>query len=397
MAHWTCGFELGDTASYVTLGWTGGVDQITSTAGEVHDGWGSRGGTYAFKMLDSGMYSPVFGVGGRYIHWWFKYGQAQTQFYIYRNGGAAADVVFYGTGYGRVGGGAMNEYFAYNTNVAHWIAWEIDAKNSGGTMTLYIDGVQVASFTGDTTSNANDGFDQIRLAGNTGNRSLWDDIIITTEEEGMLEGEWFSPPMPCSGNDLIQSDSGTYDNIEDIPPNSSYNEFTSVGAGKTDRYDTTAIGFTPEDIHCITVFNQGARDGTVTQAQIVCGSDSQGGGVQVKEGTINGLGSAGVVVGWQETFTTDPDTSSAIVAVDTTNDTFSIAGDKTSSLQDGGMIEVTGSTGNDGMWVIESSVFSTPNTVITVTGDVTDSTADGNLTWHWTGTASTMVAGVKFS
>ena len=114
-------------------------------------------------------------------------------------------------------------------------------------------------------------------------------------------------------------------------------------------------------------------------------------------GDINGLAGAGVYAGWQDTFTTDPDTSIAIAAVSTgPGGTFSILGDYTSVIQDGGMIEVTGSSNNDGMWVVASTSFDSTNTVITVTGTV-GATADGNLTWHWTGTLATMVAGVKFS
>jgi len=71
--------------------------------------------------------------------------------------------------------------------------------------------------------------------------------------------------------------------------------------------------------------------------------------------------------------------SYAIVAVDTGNETFSIAGDHSSELSATEKFDVVGSTGNDGQWTVQSIVYSDPNTVITVTGDITDATVDGDI------------------
>ena len=68
----------------------------------------------------------------------------------------------------------------------------------------------------------------------------------------------------------------------------------------------------------------------------------------------------------------------AIAAVDTVAETFTVVGDQTLSFVTGHLFEVTGSTGNDGTWTVDTSAFGGVNTVITVTGDITDATADGD-------------------
>lgn len=72
-----------------------------------------------------------------------------------------------------------------------------------------------------------------------------------------------------------------------------------------------------------------------------------------------------------------------IVGVNTTNDTFDVAGDQTDVFADGDVFTVFGSTGNDGSWTIDTGGVSysnsTKKTTITVTGDVTDATVDGYL------------------
>lgn len=70
----------------------------------------------------------------------------------------------------------------------------------------------------------------------------------------------------------------------------------------------------------------------------------------------------------------------AITAVDTTNDYFSIAGDQTSLISQNDRFQVAGSTGNNGTWVVDSVSYDT-NTDIYVTGDITDATVDGNITF----------------
>lgn len=67
----------------------------------------------------------------------------------------------------------------------------------------------------------------------------------------------------------------------------------------------------------------------------------------------------------------------AILAVDTATDTITIEGDVTAQLASGDRITIRGSTGNDGGWTVDSVALSGSDTDVTVTGDITDATADG--------------------
>lgn len=69
----------------------------------------------------------------------------------------------------------------------------------------------------------------------------------------------------------------------------------------------------------------------------------------------------------------------AITAVDTVGDSFTVAGDQTESFKVGERFSVTGSTGNNGTYTVDSAVVSGADTVITVNEDITNVTADGTI------------------
>ena len=74
----------------------------------------------------------------------------------------------------------------------------------------------------------------------------------------------------------------------------------------------------------------------------------------------------------------------AITAVNTTTETFTFqpSSDIRASFPDGSEFTVEGSTGNDSQWVVSSTAWSSPNLTITVTGNITDATADGTVAPH---------------
>lgn len=72
-------------------------------------------------------------------------------------------------------------------------------------------------------------------------------------------------------------------------------------------------------------------------------------------------------------------TDYAITVVDQGTDTFTIAGDHTAEFPTGSIIRVTGSTGNDGEYVVDTSVLDTGNTEITVEEEIPNATADGDI------------------
>ena len=68
-----------------------------------------------------------------------------------------------------------------------------------------------------------------------------------------------------------------------------------------------------------------------------------------------------------------------IIDVDIVADTLTIAGAHTDQLEAGTLFIVTDSTANDENWVVESVERSGANTIVTVTGDITDATVDGTI------------------
>lgn len=70
----------------------------------------------------------------------------------------------------------------------------------------------------------------------------------------------------------------------------------------------------------------------------------------------------------------------AIIGVNTTNETFTIDGNYTGTFVAGKAFVVSGSTGNNGNWVTTSSSIVGGDTVILVTGNITNAVADGIIT-----------------
>ena len=69
----------------------------------------------------------------------------------------------------------------------------------------------------------------------------------------------------------------------------------------------------------------------------------------------------------------------AITGVDQGTRTFTVAGDQTADIPAGRVIEVTGSTGNDGDYVVESATENGGNTDIVVVQAIPDATVDGSI------------------
>lgn len=69
----------------------------------------------------------------------------------------------------------------------------------------------------------------------------------------------------------------------------------------------------------------------------------------------------------------------AITNVSVGSETFTIAGRHLNQFAATTKFIVQGSTGNDANWVVSSVVRNGPNTVITVTGNITDATVDGTI------------------
>lgn len=68
-----------------------------------------------------------------------------------------------------------------------------------------------------------------------------------------------------------------------------------------------------------------------------------------------------------------------INGLDAEENTVSVDGDQTGSIQNGDIIEISGSTDNNGIYYVIDVDFDDTNTVITVKEEIDDTTADGEL------------------
>lgn len=88
----------------------------------------------------------------------------------------------------------------------------------------------------------------------------------------------------------------------------------------------------------------------------------------------------------------------AIVAVDTGTDVVEVSGDKTGDVSAADSIEISGSTGNDGVYTVQSVTYNggSGRTEITVTEDITDATADGDVLHGQPNNGVAVTAGFEF-
>lgn len=72
--------------------------------------------------------------------------------------------------------------------------------------------------------------------------------------------------------------------------------------------------------------------------------------------------------------------SGAVIGVNTGSDIFTLAGDLTSLISAGDKIVINGSTGNDGVYTVNTVAANASDTDLTVDEDVTNATVDGTGT-----------------
>ena len=88
----------------------------------------------------------------------------------------------------------------------------------------------------------------------------------------------------------------------------------------------------------------------------------------------------------------------SVTAVDTAADWVAVSGDKTGDIVDGDSIEITGSTGNDGVYAVTSTVYDSGNdrTEIHTDESISDSTADGSVKYGQPSDGALITAGYEF-
>jgi len=283
MALFTCGFEMADAEYLTRMGWwfrTAPTFYDYAVNPEyVHKTLDGNGGKYSMTALREWR-TPIFPPGAEWLHFWVAAdGDDQTFRMTFLMGGDSqitADFRASGTilllvPTGGLYAGKYSEK-SWKPGRDHWIAIRMVSHATTGIVEVWVDGEQVANWTGLDTLNRFQGWNQIYQS-YSGADSAWDDIIVTTAAEGRLAEHVAAPLLP--NGDTAQEDmtaeGGPTDNhecLDDIPPvTTTYCQASAVN--DEDHYDLTDMTWTPDSVHCVTGFAYALRDGVITDGDIV--------------------------------------------------------------------------------------------------------------------------------
>jgi len=251
MPLFSCGFEAGSKDYYTLTGWDFSPFSFVATD-QVHQGFDGEGGSYSM-YIDDGVTSPTFAsADGRWLHFWVQaeadgsptWPTLSLQFFEPGTNASNAVVLFGNQGLIQIRRGnntvVATSTIILNTASAHWVAIYMHADNSGS-CEVWFNGALIVSYTGDLQDTATPGWQSVRWSAN--NQDLYyDDIIVTTEEEGRLD-ECYIVPLAPDGDDVTALTPSTgVDNfamVDEVPPSTTdYNE-TLVTA--EDFYDLEAL------------------------------------------------------------------------------------------------------------------------------------------------------------
>jgi hypothetical protein len=159
-----------------------------------------------------------------------------------------------------------------------WVWIYMLAQSTSGDVRVYVNlsSTALVTFSGDTAAVATDLFDQLQLAGNTGQ---FDDVVILTDaEKQTMFGIGAGPSIPpqrevydfayvpnANGStiNLTASAGSNYQTVDERPfSTADYNSGST--AGQKDLFTFAGLGFVPPVIGAVKVVYYGSRDGTIT-------------------------------------------------------------------------------------------------------------------------------------
>jgi hypothetical protein len=306
------GFEAGSIAYYNAMGWIGGTIKTDT----VHTSLSGHSGTYSVDPGAGSLYTPALdATQTRFLNFWAYHPTPSTgylQVYFYRASTAQVSAKFDMTGTITLflGTSTVLDSVKFNPNVPHWISLEVLSDNTTGVFTVWVDGVQVVTFSGDTQSHSTlTGWDQVRFLNTTSMRV--DDMVITDVTEGRINEHFIVGLVPTSDDVVAMTPSVGINNfatVDEIPPSTAdYNE--GLVSGNQDTYGHGVLPWSPASIHSVGLNGYAARDGTITQGQLVMKSNVTTSLLPVTPHTLPA--SAGVYEVFQEHWTLDPDTAAA--------------------------------------------------------------------------------------
>jgi len=204
--------------------------------------------------------------------------------------------------------------FSLSLNTFHWVSIKIKVANTGGTIDVEVDGVNVFSFTGDTLNSGTETNNSFDFGGDINQDFTYDDIIITdiagsAPFNALLADRRIDTILPnATGDSAGFTASPVVDNflnVDDTAPDGDTTHVEAEVAATKDLYNMASMGFSPSAIDAVNV--------------VALSKNPDAGGTQyklkVKSGVTEGTGSAITpTTGYQyddEVFLTNPDTTAA--------------------------------------------------------------------------------------
>lgn len=286
LATYATGFEGGLFAYYTENGYTTtGNVLINSVVANLHRSLSGIGGNYSMSV-DGSLQPPAVSSTSRWVHFWFKAtvftGAHDIQFSV---GGLRQFTVRFNANAQRVD--LYRDFTLVATSVdgawipttPHWLAIHLVAASAGGLCTVFIDGVQAVTFSGDTAEQAADGWSRVSLGGGffgfNGITGYVDDLLITDDDGGAMTtplaeafGYPIFPDAVISGNltGVPIVGANRYQNIDEQPASQTdYN--LAVAVNDEDLYSLTTPA-TPTTVYAVAIWAEAARDGAITQGSI---------------------------------------------------------------------------------------------------------------------------------
>lgn len=320
---WMDGFEINDWATILTAGYTVvSTAVMTIISSTSHKDSGGRGGTYCVNINPASttaqgfatpaLVSPYSAAGAFRIN--NSSASTTIGFFVeFRlSGNTQARVLFRTDGFIEIFRNTGTSLFVsagtYTVGIWNWFSIEADIDNAGS-ITVFLNGVSVATFSGDTQQQASPGFDQV-VIGAVGSASIdidFDDFTIDDTLTEIPETYWVLQAASGNGTPLeFTPSAGTnWENVEENPPSSAeYNE--TATAGDQDMYSYPNLPFSPASIYAVATVLYAARDGSITGFA----AEINSGGTPDTGPTVSPA-AAGVYTLSYSFFDTDPDTAAA--------------------------------------------------------------------------------------
>jgi len=204
----SCGWEVGDIGFYKQAGWNFTWTPCALATTHVHKSSEQIGGQYSlFLSANSLVFTPNVDSSARWVHFWV-YQEARgasygSTFRFFNVIGSQISVNFVSTGHIVLRRGSYTGAVLATSSLpiswgGHWVAIEAVCQTSGGVCNIYVDGVLMVSYSGNTQGTVQPQWGFVCFWDSQ--EALYiDDLFITDATDGM-QPEMYGYAMPVVAN-----------------------------------------------------------------------------------------------------------------------------------------------------------------------------------------------------